>query len=394
VQNNIELIGLDPENFWRAMEERRNVIVADSAEELPREYAMNILAARLHPHQQYFIISQVKEHGPDAKSYVLEPDKSCGATECAYFSAGQYLAVYLEIGGSRLWRPYSICSGPAEALQGRCVLTVKRAKDGFASEFILANWQAGTKVVTSGPLGHFSYEPLRDAKTVVGLAGGSGITPFHSLACAIRDGVDDFDLVLLYGSRNSDDILLKEEFDAIAAQCDRVKVVHVLSDEKKAGYENGFLTAELIQRYAPAGDYSVFVCGPRAMYDFLETELPKLGLSPRRVRHELFGEYKISGRESGYAARETNAKIVIRGEERTIKCLPGESLLSAMERAGIAAPSQCRSGECGYCRSRLLQGEVFVPSHVDGRRLADFKYGGIHPCCSFPLGDTAIEVPM
>ena len=45
------------------------------------------------------------------------------------------------------------------------------------------------KVVTlSSPLGEFVYLPIRDGRTVIGVAGGSGITPFHSFAKAIADG--------------------------------------------------------------------------------------------------------------------------------------------------------------------------------------------------------------
>ena len=68
-------------------------------------------------------------------------------------------------------------------------------------------------------------------------------------------------------------------------------------------------------------------------------------------------------------------------------------LLIAIERAGIAAPSRCRSGECGWCRSRLLSGDVFVPAVTDGRRGADKDFGYIHPCSSFPLSDVVLEVP-
>ena len=53
---------------------------------------------------------------------------------------------------------------------------------------------------------------------------------------------------MLYGSRRADEILLKEELEALAASCDKVKVVHVLSDDPGAeGYEHGFITAELIK---------------------------------------------------------------------------------------------------------------------------------------------------
>lgn len=56
-------------------------------------------------------------------------------------------------------------------------------------------------------------------------------------------------------------------------------------------------------------------------------------------------------------------------------------------------PSRCRSGECGWCHSRLISGKVYIPKALDGRRLADEKYGYIHPCCTFPISDIAIEVP-
>ena len=67
--------------------------------------------------------------------------------------------------------------------------------------------------------------------------------------------------------------------------------------------------------------------------------------------------------------------------------------LTKQPAAGIAAPSDCRSGRCGWCRSQLLQGEVYVPQSVDGRRMADKLYGYVHPCCTFPLSDVGINVP-
>ena len=46
---------------------------------------------------------------------------------------------------------------------------------GLATNYILDNWKEGDSVEVSAPLGTFKYEPLRDAKTVVGLAGGSDL---------------------------------------------------------------------------------------------------------------------------------------------------------------------------------------------------------------------------
>lgn len=71
-----------------------------------------------------------------------------------------------------------------------------------------------------------------------------------------------------------------------------------------------------------------------------------------------------------------------------------QTILQALERAHIKAPSHCRSGECGWCHSKLLSGKVYVPEDADGRRMADLKFGWIHPCCSFPLSDLEIDIPV
>ena len=85
-------------------------------------------------------------------------------------------------------------------------------------------------------------------------------------------------------------------------------------------------------------------------------------------------------------ARRARA-ISANAEEKQIPLRADEPILTAVERAGISAPSRCRSGECGWCHSKLVKGKVYVPKDADGRRAADEKYGWIHPCVSFPLSD-------
>ena len=240
------------------------------------------LARALHPKKQYLKVAAVTERAADTKSFTLVPDPERGTQKLAYFGAGKYLTVFVEIGGRTVTRAYSISSSPKASLEGRYELTVKLVDGGLVSRFILDNWQEGTDVEVSAPEGNFEYQPLRDAKTVIGLAGGSGITPFLSMAQAIRDGDEDFELILLYGSRNKKNILFAKELDELAKSCDKFKVIHVLSDSPaKAGngFEKGFITAELIEKYAPQDrPYSVFLCGPQQMYAFVDKELEKLGL--------------------------------------------------------------------------------------------------------------------
>lgn len=370
----------------------RNRRIAKGAETLPvSEFNANRLARSLHPAVQHVKIAKVAEHA-EAKSFTLVPDTERGTSSLAYFRASQYVSVDLCIGGAVLSKPYTIRSGPGSALGETgtsYVLTIKLTRPGYASKWILENWKEGMRLDISGPLGDFYYDRIRDARHVVALAGGSGITPFFSMAEAIADGIEDFNLTILYGSRTAEGILLRDELDAVAARAGgKVKVVHVLSDEECEGYEHGFLTAELVKKYAPEGDYSVFMCGPQAMYDYEERELAALGLPRRRIRREFSGDY-IVDKPSEKSYKLT---LTVQGERRELECRENESLEWAIERAGVKAPTHCRSGECGWCHARLVTGEVYVPEAADGRRGADVKFGWIHPCASFPRSDVELEI--
>ena len=393
------LKGLTPFPFLGEVKTRTAAIEAAPAT-LPKSvFNPNILARRLHPSVQHCLIEKVEDHG-DAKSFTLIPDKAKGTEEMAYFRASQYVSVALDTNGAIVHKPYTIRSNPKDALgteNTRYILTIKRTNPAYASAWILSNWKEGDAVNISGPLGDFYYQDLRDEKHVIAIAGGSGITPFYSMAAAIADGIEDFEMTILYGSRTADGILLKDEIEALAAKSGgKVKVVHVLSDDEKEGYEHGFITAELIQKYAPDDAYSVFMCGPKAMYTFCEAECIKLGLPKRRYRMEMSGDYMGVVNNPDYPkdqiGKEYSLTVDIRGEKTVVPCKADESLLWAMERAGIKAPSHCRSGECGWCHSRLASGQVYIPAEADGRRLGDIKFNWIHPCVSFPLSDIELCV--
>lgn len=389
---------LNPMDFTKLTPNRQAKIEAAPAAQLPPtdSYKPNELAKALHPAVQHLKVTMIIDHGNGVKSFRLSANPAKGTNALAWFSAGQYLSISLEIGPVKLTRPYSLSSSPAESKKGYYTLTIKRVEGGLASNYILDNWKIGTEVTASEPLGVFTYEPLRDAKTVIGVAGGSGITPFRSLAKAIENGDEDAELILLYGSRTLEDAVFQKEFKTLEANCPRFKLVNVLSHETKDGCEHGFITADLIRKYAPDGDYSIFLCGPQAMYNFVDKEIETLGLRRKFIRHELFGEYFTPSKEADYpknVAPEFKLTVRIAGKETTVTAPAETSLLRTLEANGIAAPAHCRSGECGWCHSKLVSGKVYTPKSVDGRREADLIYGYIHPCCAFPLSDVVVEVP-
>ena len=336
-----------------------------------------------------------------------------------FFYAGQYIVLDFKIGESLISRPYSISSAPyqaraaygdraavaaetaGEAPEERpfVEITVRRSKgDGFICDYVNDALKVGDILTGTMGLGQFYYEPLRDARHVVALAGGVGITPFASMAKEVANGTLDMDLTILYGSASSDDIVLKEELDALDGACDRLHIVHVLSgDEPGWTGEKGFLTAELIRKYS-SEDTTYFICGPQVMYTFLRKEVEKLGVPARRVRFEVFGQAKDIAVYEGFPTElrdKTFTITVARGiSEVQIPAKATESIVVALERAGIRIETGCRSGECGFCRTRVLSGNYFVCPEGDGRRAADKEFHYVHACAAYPLSDLKIRIPI
>lgn len=382
--------------FTNKPKEREALIQNAPSYKTSATFKCNEKAAERHPAEQVFVIDKVIERTEGVKTYRL---RKKDGTNPAFFRAGQYVVVRQKIDGKLIARPVSISSGPEETLNGTMDITVKAVKDGFLSLYIMENWKEGDEVVTSGPQGVFYYDGLRDQKKVVACSGGSGITPILSMAKAIASGDEDFSMTVLYGSKNQKEILFSDEFAAAIEGAEgKVKLVNVLSEEEGVeGCESGFITAELIRKYAGDEEYSLFASGPQVMYEFLDKEVEKLDLDTRHYRKEIFGSVKQPWTLPGYPAeakdKTFNLKVRMCAEEFEIPCAANETILVALERAGIAGPNRCRGGICGWCRSRLISGEVFIPEITDGRRGADKEFGYIHPCASFATSDLEIEVP-
>lgn len=387
--------------FRRLVPKRKKRIARSSPGALDLD-PMNKLARRLHPNSQHLVIAEIRDETKTTRTFKLVADPDSDTRELAYFRAGQYLSLKVEVNGVRVTRPYSISSAPFEALDagGFYEVTVRKRPAGLLTTYIWDSWKIGTKIRSSGPCGLFYHEPLRDAGKIVGLAGGSGIAPFRSMAREIVHGELDAALLLLYGSSDEDDIVFLGELKELEQkEPDKIRVVHVLSCEQVSmeGCERGFITADLIRKHADVDNSSFFVCGPQAMYKFVDEELAKLDLPNRRIRREVFGELEDITQSPGFprevADRTFRLKVHVGGISTEVSARALETVLVAMERANLAPPSECRSGECGFCRTLLFAGDVYVSPESDGRRAADKRFGYIHPCASYPITDLEVTIP-
>lgn len=373
---------MDMLRFKKLVPNRREALASGPDTPLPQEYRTNLLAKALHPGTMEVELTGIRPLTDRMKELTF---RRVDANQFPFFRAGQYVSLQGKVGGSVVSRPYSIVSSPREALDNKLVLGVEDA--GFFSGYLNREAKVGERFTMAEPTGEFHYETLRDRKQIVCIAGGSGITPFLSMVKSMEEGDECYEMTLFYGARDEAHIAYKAELDALAEK--GLKIVYVLSDEEQEGYEHGFVTSQLLERYVDIPNVTFFLCGPVAMYNFVLKQLEPYGLPVKAVHKDATC---CADREMD-TPRTFDLTVHIRGDVYTIKAKENETLLTAMERAAIHAPNKCRAGGCGYCHSKWLSGEYLVAENRDGRREADRKFGFIHPCVTYPLGDMEIDVP-
>ncbi|MFG2193664.1 2Fe-2S iron-sulfur cluster-binding protein [Streptomyces sp. NPDC048639] len=303
------------------------------------------------------------------------------------FLAGQYVGVFAD-GTSR---PYAMASSPARL--DHYDLTVRRVATGRISNHLIDTLAVGDGLTTTGPMGTFHHNPLFHGEDVVFLAGGSGVVPAMSM---IRDIVDrglPRRLHLIYGSRRADDIIFRDELDAIAAEHPGIRVDHVvLEPDPSVPGPTGLLTAETIEALAgPPAGRMVYVCGPQALYPYALEQLTRLGHPRRRIRFEANGAPAHPEAQPHWPdGIDPAEEVTVTAGGTSFRTPRNRPLLDALEDHGIRPEAACRSGECGLCVVRVVKGEVHTAEEAR-LRLSDGPFGYTHSCVAYPLTDAEID---
>lgn len=372
---------------------RREELFLESDNKIQKDPIMDC-AKKLHPGKLQVTVSEIEEVSPTAKRFTFKPVDGF----LPIFLAGWYLVLDLKIGKTVTSRPYSICSAPYQT-QGKdpfVQITVRKGRDdGFASNYIYENIKKGDKLFITMPFGHFNYDSLRDSTNIIGIAGGSGITPFVSMAKEITNKSLDVNLTILYGSVHQTDIIMKDDLEKLNSK--NVKVINVISGDADYKGEKGFINKDIIKKYSK-GDCSYFVCGPLPMYQFVLKELQALAIPERRIRTEVFGAprdiSKCEDYPNEFKDKEFSIKVIRGIKEDVIPAKANEPVVVALERACLKLETHCRSGECGFCHCKLLEGNIYVPKQGDGRRASDKEFNYFHACSTYPLSDLTIKIPI
>lgn len=116
------------------------------------------------------------------------------------------------------------------------------------------------------------------------IAGGAGVTPFISIFRFLQSRNEVGVNKLIFANKTKADIILKDEFEKLLGK----NFINVLSDEQAEGYEHGYITEGILQKYITGDNAKVYLCGPEPMMDAVEKQLLNLKFNPASIVKEAF----------------------------------------------------------------------------------------------------------
>lgn len=324
-------------------------------------------------------IRAVIDETADAKSLVFDIPEHLRST--FHYRPGQFLTLRIPNGERHLPRCYSLASSPLADEAPR--VTIKRVAAGRASNWICDHLQAGDELEVMAPAGVFAPKSL-DADFLL-FAGGSGITPVFSILRTVLAGGSG-KICLIYANRDEASVIFRDELRVLAsAHPHRLQVMHWLDSVQ--GVPSVAQLAGLARPWCQADS---FICGPGPFMDAAVEALHALEIAPQRIHVERFvslpdEEDAVPPRAAG-SGTQVRLEVELNGVCHELSCSDQEPILDAMLRAGIEAPSSCRSGACATCMCTLVAGKVSMQRNevLDKNELAQ---GWCLACQAIP--DTA-----
>jgi ring-1,2-phenylacetyl-CoA epoxidase subunit PaaE len=319
------------------------------------------------PHFHPLTIKEIRPETPDAVSIAFAVPEEL--REAYRFTPGQYLTLRTERDGEEIRRSYSICSGLDD---GELRVAVKKLEGGRFSSLVGEAIKPGQTLEVMTPMGRFGVEPdPAAARTYVGLACGSGITPILSIIKSTLAREPKSRFFLFYGNRTTGSIIFRETLEDLKDRfLERLSVFHILSREAQdISILNGRLDGQkiglLLRTIVPAQDVDhVFVCGPSGMLEDAEAALKKLGFRDDQIHFERFTPAEgAAGRPAPRPVvidetPKATAEIILDGVRHSFPVAEGEAIVDAALRAGLDLPYSCKGGMCCTCRAKVVEGRV------------------------------------
>lgn len=194
----------------------------------------------------------------------------------------------------------------------------------------------GQLIEVEPPRNHFPL--IDDARHVLLIAGGIGITPMLGMARALQNSKRDF--TLHYAGREAANMAYLDE-----VQCFGNSQCWISRGDASKRFPASTVLA------TPSEGTHLYICGPVEMITSVIQIARELGWPEDHVHYELFAG---ALEEDGDQAFE----VELRASGVTLAVNAGQTLLDVMIEAGLDPMFDCRRGDCGVCVTQVIEGEA------------------------------------
>lgn len=293
------------------------------------------------------------------------------------FEAGQYVTLQSLNNENQVQKDFSMTSAPYE---GKITLGIKISSEESFANSLFKNLEIGDLINVSEPRGRFTIvSKPHEFRTIVGFAGGIGITPILSHFKNILHTEPRTRLFLFYGNKTRREVAFKNELDELIKQYpERLEIHYFYSQEKVGnGLFEGRLNAKkvalIINQILQLDDTDeestiwdavdeVLICGKGEMIKSIANACYQHGIQKRNIHFELFEEfnediYPVEKEFPLIENIEVGFKLFNKEYETTLQNNKMR-LLQQLLIQKFPVPYSCKSGICGSCECILEEGEV------------------------------------
>lgn len=316
--------------------------------------ASAVAAPKAHAPKLAVTVTEVIDITPMIKRFRFE---SAGDAPLPPFSGGAHVILEMQDGATLRRNPYSLMSPPSQT--SSYTISVRRDDGGRGgSLFLHRAVRPGHRLAISPPVNLFPIDWR--ARRHLLIAGGIGITPFLAQMVQHEAAGSAFELHLSVRERAQGAYL--DELEARYGSR-----VHIYCDDR-----NERIPLDRLLDAQPLGTH-LYVCGPAGMMEWVLSAAQAAGWPDASLHSERFLA----------PASGTPYEVTLAVSAKTVRVSEHQSMLDAIEAAGVDAPYMCRGGACGECETAVVVCDGTI-LHNDNFLSMEDKASGrkIMPCVS------------
>lgn len=244
---------------------------------------------------------------------------------------------HVELETSAGLRSYSLIRWPNENID-HFRFAVKCEHSGAGGSQAMHNLRGGD-VINAKDLRN-NFELVDQSCPRLLLAGGIGITPIISMATALQEQNCPFQIY--YAASNAQSAAYAKKLQQHFG--DRF---HLYLDDTNPIDLNHLITTHT--------DHAFYICGPQGMTNAARSLAENAQIPVSKVHVELFANTEG---ENG----NTPFEVEIASTGQIISVAENQTIIEALEEAGVDVMYDCQRGDCGICATDVIAGE---PDHRD-----------------------------